>query len=76
MEDDEVADVLEHVLHLAVIFVALERVEAPVREQREQLGDAALDEVDAGRFERLDEPARQAQRNDVRVPGETCGAPR
>ena len=69
MEDDEVADVLEQVLHLLVIFVALDRVEALVREERDQLGDAALDEMDAGRFERLDEAARQAHRDDVAVPG-------
>jgi hypothetical protein len=74
MEDDEVAHVLEHVLHLPIIFVPLDRVEAPVGEQSEQLGDAALHEVDAGRFQRLDEAARQAERDDVRVPGEAAAA--
>ena len=61
-------------LHLPVVFVALDRVEALVGEQREQPRDAGLDQVDAGRFQRLDEAARQAERDDVAVPGELAPA--
>jgi len=59
MEDDEVADVLHHLLHLPVVLVSLDRIEATVREEGQQLRDPALDEVDARRLQRLDEPARQ-----------------
>jgi hypothetical protein len=74
VEDDEIADVLEHVLHLAVIFVALDRVEALVGEECDELRDARLDEVDAGRFQWLDETRGEAHRDDVGVPGELAAA--
>src|SRR3546814_4598592 len=68
MEDDEIADILRQILHRAIIFVALDIGAALVGKQGDQLGDAGLDKVDAGRFERLDEPARQPERDDVPVP--------
>ena len=74
VEDDEVADVLEQSLHPPVVLVALDRVEALVGEQASGSADAALDEVDAGRFQRLDEAARKAERDDVAVPGELAPA--
>ena len=43
--------------HLPVIFVAHDRAAKRVGEQREQAADPALDEMDAGRFERLEEAA-------------------
>src|SRR3546814_5139421 len=64
MEDDEIADILRQILHRAIIFVALDIGAALVGKQGDQLGDAGLDKVDAGRFERLDEPARQPERDD------------
>src|SRR4051794_10146417 len=68
MQDDEVADVFENVLHLPIIFLALGRIEAPIGKQREQLADPALDEVNAGRFERFDETARKPKRHNILVP--------
>ncbi len=69
MQDDEVARVLVHFAHLAIIFVSLDRVEVRVREQREQLHDPALDEMDACRFQRFHETARQPKRDHVGIPG-------
>src|SRR6185369_2216862 len=43
VKDDEVANPLEQALHAAVIFVALDRVEALVREQSNEARDAGLD---------------------------------
>jgi len=39
----------------------LERLEASIGKEREQLGDAQLDEVNAGGFQRLDEARRQTR---------------
>src|SRR3546814_20206786 len=55
MEDDEIADILRQILHRAIIFVALDIGAALVGKQGDQLGDAGLDKVDAGRFERAEE---------------------
>src|SRR3546814_10048678 len=55
MEDDEIADILRQILHRAIIFVALDIGAALVGKQGDQLGDAGLDKVDAGRFERRSE---------------------
>ena len=71
MQDDEIADVLENILHLTIIFVALGRIETAVGKQREQLADATLHEVDAGRFERFDETARKPKRHNILAPRET-----
>ena len=60
VKDDEVAHRLVAVDHVAVVFVALDRADAAVGKQREQLLDAVLDQVDAGRFQRLEETRRQA----------------
>ncbi|PAV70131.1 hypothetical protein WR25_17275 [Diploscapter pachys] len=68
MQDDEVADVLVQIVQLAVEFVAFGRVEARVGEHRDDPLNARLDQMDAGRFERFDEAARQPQRDDVAVP--------
>ncbi len=63
MEDHEIADVLELVLRLRVIFVHFGGLEAAPGEQIERLGDAGLDQVDAGRLERLQEAARESERD-------------
>src|SRR3546814_1528477 len=43
-------------------------IEIAIREMREQLGDAVLDQVDARRFERFEESRSEAERDDVGVP--------
>ena len=45
------------------------------REQREQPVDAGLDQVDAGRFQRLEETRRQTDRDDVLLPGLRAAVP-
>ena len=68
MEDQEVADALDLEIGLAVVFVAQRLRNRKGGEQLHQPGDGGLDHVDAGRFERFQEAARQAQRDDVAVP--------
>src|SRR4051794_8551791 len=70
MEDDEVADVFERPLDLPVVFVAFYRIEPAIREQAEEPRNPGLDEVNGRRFEGLDEAAREAERNDIAIPGE------
>ena len=50
------------------ILGMFERADRAIREQREQPLDVVLDEVDAGRFERLEEARRQAQADDIVAP--------
>ncbi|VVT14865.1 conserved hypothetical protein [Sphingomonas aurantiaca] len=72
MQDQEIADaVIFHVDH-AVEFGPVRRgdtVSAHIlREQLDQLRDRHLREIDARRFERLEEPRRKADRDDVADP--------
>jgi hypothetical protein len=53
---------------LPVVALDLAFAEVARREQRHQPRDARLDEVDRSRFERLEEPAREPERDDVLVP--------
>ena len=70
VEDDEIADVLvERRASIRLYSSRSSGIEALVREEREQPGDAGLDQVDAGRFERLEEARRQAERDARSVPG-------
>jgi hypothetical protein len=62
MCDQEVADPFVLQARLPVVFVDEQRVEVPVGEQCQEFGDARLDQVDAGRLQRLQEPARQSER--------------
>ena len=68
VRDDEVAHVLEFEPRLPIIFVDVGRGETGRREQRQQLVDAGLDQMDAGRFQRLEEAGRRPDRNDVLLP--------
>src|SRR3546814_4935039 len=65
---DLVADALIIETDLAVIGVDIGGIEIAIREMREQLGDAVLDQVDARRFERFEESRSEAERDDVGVP--------
>src|SRR3546814_9557297 len=49
----------------AVIFVALGIAHTGAREQFDQAADVRMDEVDAGRFKRLEKPARQPDGNAI-----------
>ena len=56
-------------LRLVVVARGERLAIAAEREHLDQARDADLDQVDAGRFERLDEAAGEAQRDAVPVPG-------
>ncbi len=49
---------------------------SPAGKQVEQPGDRRLNDVDAGRFQRLDKPRRKADRDDVADPGLAADAGR
>ena len=66
--DDEVADRFVLKAHLVVEPVDQDRVGLAHRKEVEELGDRRLDEMDAGRFQRFEEPARQAEREAVLDP--------
>src|SRR3546814_13449088 len=68
MEDDEVADAFIVEGDAPVVGVDVDGGEIAVGEVREQLGDAVLDQVDARRFERLEEARREAERDDIAGP--------
>ena len=69
VQHDEIADVFDLVVGLAVVFVDVGLADAVAREHLHQPHDAALDQVDAGRFQRLDEAAGQADGDAVASPG-------
>jgi hypothetical protein len=69
VQHDEVADALVLEARLAVVFAALDLVEAAVREEVDQALDRRLDQMDAGRLDRLEEAAGQADGDHVAVPG-------
>jgi hypothetical protein len=69
VEDQEVAHPV--VLHVdkAVEFLPVARIDgAAEREQLDQVGDRHLREVDRGRFERFEEAAGEADRDDILAP--------
>ena len=69
VQHDEVADVLDLVARLAVVLGHVGGADALGREGLQQPHDAALDEVDAGGLQRLDEAAGQADGHAVAAPG-------
>src|SRR3546814_8809328 len=52
----------------AVIGVDIGGVEIAVREMCQQPGDAVLEQVDAGRFDRFEEARGESQRDDIAAP--------
>ena len=68
VQDDEVADALEFHGRQAVIFGHQGRRAIGVREAQQQLVDAGLDQGNAGRFQRFQEAAGQADGDAVAVP--------
>src|SRR5258708_10505448 len=61
MGDDEVAHVLIFEARLAIIFIDVSLVETRRRKHREQAVNAGLDQMNAGRFERLAQTRRKTQ---------------
>ena len=68
VQHDEIAAALELELQLPVVFVDVGLVERGIREEAHQPRHGRLDEVDAGRFQRLHEAAGEADRDAVPVP--------
>src|SRR5688572_26737089 len=68
MQDQEVPDSFELQFHEAVIFIPQHRIAAAIWKQLEQMGNRTLDQVNAGRLERLQKAARQPDRHAVSSP--------
>jgi hypothetical protein len=75
VQDDEVADEFDLGPGLGVEFVDVALADALRGEVLQQAHDGALDQVDAGRLDRLQEAARQADRDAVVRPGLACAGP-
>src|SRR6185437_14064805 len=67
---EEVADALILQRHPPVVGVDIRLPEAAIREEAHEHESAALDHVDAGGLERLEESCRQPDRHTVLVPGQ------
>ncbi|PAV70132.1 hypothetical protein WR25_17276 [Diploscapter pachys] len=65
VQDQEVADPVIFQVDHTVELVAIRCAGAPVREQLDQQRDRLLHQIDAGRFERLQKPARQPDPNAI-----------
>ena len=65
VQHDEVADVLDLVVGLPVVFIDVRLTYSVARKHLHEPHDAALDQVDAGGFQRLDEAAGKADGNAV-----------
>src|SRR5579863_511105 len=68
VQDQEVPHTLVFGPKYLVVAVDFGASEIAIGEQRQQHGNAALDEVNAGGFQRLEEARRQTDRNTVPVP--------
>src|SRR6185295_599279 len=68
VQHDEIADVLDLRAHLVVELVDVGLLDGGAREHLHQPDHAALDQVDAGRLQRLDEAAGQTDRDAVLLP--------
>ena len=68
MEHDEVAHALPLEIALAVEFVDRRLVGRAIGKQPNEPDRSGLDKVDAGRFQRLEEVRRQAERDAIAVP--------
>ena len=68
MEDDEVPDALVLEVRPPVELVDVDGIEATRGKEAGEADDDRLNEVDAGRLERLEEAARKTDRHAVLVP--------
>ena len=69
MQDQKVADQAVLEFGLAVVFVAIGVAPVGTGKKVQQPRDRGLNQVDAGRFQRLQKPTGQAHRHHVLVPG-------
>src|SRR5262249_24406695 len=67
VQDDEVTHLVELVDLQTVVFLGVGRIERAIREDRSELRDTALDEMNARRLERLQEYPCEAERDQVLV---------
>ena len=72
VQKQEIAHPFEMKAHAPVVFVDVRPVKALVRKEREQFGDAVLNEVDRRRLERFEEARRKADGHHVLVPERTA----
>src|SRR3546814_13774507 len=72
MKDQEVADLGGIQFLLVVIFGDVARADATRRQHADEAQHRALDQMDRGRFQRLHEAARQADRSEERRVGKEC----
>ena len=68
MQHEKVADTLEFEIHQPVVFAPVGGFDRRSGKQVDEIEDAALDQVDAGRFERFEEPASQTDGNAIALP--------
>src|SRR5581483_7316178 len=69
MQDDEVADGLVAARHQPIVFCSELGLEGPVREKLDEPSDPALDQMNAGGLERLQETAGETQSHAIALPG-------
>jgi hypothetical protein len=55
VEDDEVADIFINIAHTAIVFFALDGADGLAGEQRKEARNTVLNQMDAGRFQGLQE---------------------
>src|SRR5262245_46819258 len=68
VQHQEIAHALELEVHEAVEFVRVRRFERAIGKQLEQIRDRHVDEMNAGRLERLEKPARKPNGDAVAIP--------
>src|SRR6202044_3272598 len=68
VQDQEVPNALVFGPENLVVAIDFSAAEIAIGEQRQKHGNAALNEVNAGGFQRLEEARRQADRNTVLAP--------
>src|SRR6185437_7068318 len=68
MQNEKIAHALVFEGGQAIVFGADDRIEIAVGKVREQSGEACLNEMNAGRLERLEEAGRQSERQTVADP--------
>jgi hypothetical protein len=70
MDYEKIADALVLEGQLPVVAIDVRLPKMTIREELQQQHDAALDELNAGRFEWLEKPCGQPDRDTVLVPGQ------
>ena len=74
VQDQEVANAFQFAVGDAIEFIAHRRIEIPVGKHGQQPLNIGLDQMQAGRFQRLEKPARQADGDHVAIPDQSPAA--